>query len=253
MNLKFGLIGTDISHSKSPLLFHAAYSNHQFEYNLLDYENFEDAIEEVQSNSYTGVNITSPFKESAYKIATNKSSTTQEAEASNLLIFDSSGITAHNTDYFGVFNTLKNLGIQAQNALVLGCGGAGRAAALALRDYGCNVTIVNRTLEVAMRYSKKFGVEYLPLEKLNPIIESFSLIINTLPPNMEMVDLSRLSNSIVLDANYKRSLIDYLPSQNSVTYIPGEEWLLNQAIPSFKIFTGIEPDVETMKLIIKSI
>jgi shikimate dehydrogenase len=250
MGRKFGLIGTGISHSKSPLLFSAAYPDGDFSYILIDEPDFKTAITKAKELGLTGVNVTTPFKDMAFELAKAHDPLSEQIEASNLLLFDSI-IKSYNTDYYGAKNTLMELKLPAKEIItvVLGCGGAGRAAALAARDCGHSVIIANRSIERASAYAKKTGTEFIPLANLQNTIEEADIIIDTLPVSANIFNIELMPGQIYFEANYSAAKnID--PDKSGSIYVRGEYWLINQAIPSYKIFTGQEPDINAMRLII---
>jgi shikimate dehydrogenase len=249
MERRFGLIGTNISHSKNPALFNAAYSNYNFTFSLLDFPDFTSAIQQVNKMNLEGVNVTTPFKDEAYSYANKRDTLCETIEASNLLLFKADGVYAYNTDYFGVKDTLAQYTKSNIKTLVIGCGGAGRAAALAVKDLGHYVSIANRTIEKALRYSNKIGVTAIPFSEANSALNDFDIIINTLSVNIPGLNFAKLSGKVIFQASYLHSLENTEITQKNIC-IKGEQWLINQAFPSYRLFTGIEPDINAMRLII---
>ncbi len=249
MSGKFGLIGTNISHSKNPLLFHAAYRNYGYTFDLLDYPTFELAMKKVSEMGLSGVNVTTPFKDDAYRAAQERDYLCETVEASNLLLFKNNKIIGYNTDYYGVKDTLLKFSGKNYKTLIIGCGGAGRAAALASKDLLHSVTIANRTFEKADVYAKKIGVSAISISNAEFSLDKFDIIINTLSVNIPEIDFSKLRSKVIFQASYVNSIIDTNISKKNI-FIGGEQWLINQAFPSYRIFTGIEPDINAMRLII---
>lgn len=249
MSNKFGLIGTNISHSKSPLLFKAAYNKYPFSYTLLDYPLFSSAIKKIKEMGITGVNVTTPFKDEAYLSAHKRDQLCEEIEASNLLIFKDGHIMAYNTDYYGVKNTLAAYTDSNIKTLIIGCGGAGRAAALAARDLNHKVSIANRTIDKAKKYALKIGVTAISIPQAASDLNKFDVIIDTLSESVSVLNFTHLTGKTLLKASYPHSFNDNTLIANN-TCFSGEHWLINQAIPSYKLFTGIDPDIKAMRLII---
>ena len=138
---RFGIIGDPIAHSMSPRLFRAAYGG-RYPYDLIEGSDFEASWERFLKD-YDGINVTAPFKEKAAAKADILSPAVSRIGASNLIVKTSEGIFADNSDYHGVVLTLRSHNFRCGKALVIGCGGAGKAAAVALFDEGWDVSILN--------------------------------------------------------------------------------------------------------------
>lgn len=249
MKGKFGLIGTNISHSKNPLLFKAAYSKYDFTFDLVDSPDFDDAMKKVTAMDLSGVNVTTPFKDKAYFAATKRDILCNTIEASNLLLIKNGEIFAYNTDYYGVKDTLAHYNGSNVKTLIIGCGGAGRAAALAVKDLSHKVSIANRTFDKADNYARKIGATAISFSQAAGTLEEFDIIINTLSVNIPEINYNHLTGKVIFQASYLHS-IDDPEAVSKNTYIKGEQWLINQAFPSYRLFTGIEPDINAMRLII---
>ena len=96
--------------------------------------------------------MTIPHKLAAHELADERTAAAAAIGAANTLSFDDDGrILADNTDAGGLLDALGEPDLRGRRALVLGAGGAGRAAAWALREAGAEVAVWNRTAERAPR------------------------------------------------------------------------------------------------------
>lgn len=250
----FGLIGHNIQGSLSPALFKAAYGG-EFSYDLIDVETFEEGFQRFVEGPYKAVNVTAPFKEAAMMAASKRGFRVRSIGGANILLKEPDGsIVAHNTDYHGVYNTLEAeaRGSAARGsvacggakcgskAIIIGAGGAGRAAREAMLDLCDEVVVVNRT--------PREGV--LPLDALENELSGANFVIYTLPCAISQIKfLSSLpEDAIVFEAGYAQRFVD--ASALKAKYIPGEAWLLNQGITAYRIMTGLEPDVPAMRKIL---
>ncbi|MDP3436495.1 MAG: hypothetical protein Q8S04_04575 [Bacteroidales bacterium] len=240
---KFALIGTNISHSLSPALFRAAYNNSLFTYDLIDSTSVEEAMEIFVRDGYSGANITSPFKESVLKYCTTCDPFVTKIGATNLIVLDRGTIHCHNTDYYGVKNPLEAAMVKDSRALVVGAGGAAKAAIIALQEMKIDVTLINRTNSKARELAKAFKTEWIPVEKIEKAAEELKLIVYTIDAPLTGMELVNLMQHTVLEANYKTPLFS---DKICKKYISGKEWLISQAIPSFKLFTEMEPNRKAM-------
>ena len=159
---KFGLVGHPIAHSLSPALFKAGYEG-RYPYELVETADFEEAYRRFLEG-YDGINVTAPFKELAYAKADILSEECKAIGATNLLIKTPEGVKAYNSDYLGVRLWLEEIyykairtqadvssaGEKREDAqlackvLIVGTGGAGKAAAAAAESLGMTVIRMNR-------------------------------------------------------------------------------------------------------------
>ncbi len=240
---KFALIGTNISHSLSPALFRAAYGNNLFTYDLIDSSTIEEAMKIFIQEGYSGANITSPFKESVLKYCTTYDPFVKKIGATNLIIREGDSVICHNTDYYGVKNSLESAHVQNRRALVVGAGGAAKAAIIALKEMKIDVIVLNRTDSKALGLAKEFNTEWIPSNRVEEAIEELDLIVYTIDALLTGLERVNLKNHTVLEANYKTPVFS---EKMCKRYISGREWLISQAIPSFKLFTEIEPNSKAM-------
>ena len=257
---RFALVGCGITHSLNPMLFEAAYGkDSEMVYELYDTESFIDGFNLLKSGYFDGINITTPFKEEAYNLADKRDGISDFAKASNLLVRSGDEIHAYNTDFYGVRETLKPYFKDNRlKVLLIGAGAAARAALLALLDLGADITICNRTKEKAYELAAQTNCQCLDFDILlsssnsqkSEIFNNYALIINTISSNLPNFDNEILKDKIVFEASYSTTSSWRANVDKNFNYIPGEAWLLNQAIPGFFLFTGIEPDVKQMELVI---
>ncbi len=247
---KCSLIGNPISHSKSPALFRAAYGNGEHTYSLLEAPTCKMAMQRFMEEGYTGTNVTSPFKDEVMEYITLPDIISSTLGSANTIIRKEGKLLSYNTDYWGVRNTLMESvhapvpGECAARALVVGAGGAGKAAALAARDMGMEVYFANRSSHAAKPFAEKIGVEYIPLNMIPTVLDRCGLVIYNL--SMEIAQFSGVSleGKTVFEANYASP---NLKDKGAGRYIDGRYWLYNQAIPAFRLFTGEEPDTAAMR------
>lgn len=166
-------------------------------------------------------------------------------------------------------------------ALVVGCGGAGKAAAAAAAAMGMKTTIINRTTAKAEKFAADFpGSPFNvgSLDEFHGYFRRSDVIIYTLPeaiPGMTKLcaDDFLSSEKTILEANYRNPCFPEILGKIFPTYgehpsgsvrmhcgkisyqrkglsgpiyIPGQQWLLNQAVAGYAIFTGEQPDEEAM-------
>ena len=132
--------------------------------------------------------------------------------------------------------------------LVIGAGGAAKAAVFGLKNVGLDVTVINRTVEKAIELSQKFGCKYASFSELQKQIKESDIIISTIPATGVSIDSDWIKpGSVLFDAVYKDSYFESLALKTGCKSINGEDWLYNQAIPAYVLFTGKYPDPFGMK------
>ena len=233
---RFGLIGNPVAGSLSPRLFEAAYEG-RYAYDLIEGAVFDASWQRFQ-DEYDGINITAPFKQDAFRAVDVLSDSARLCGAVNLAVKTPDGIKGYNTDVDGVMLAVQETGLTVSEALVVGCGGAGRAAAVAALRLGCHVTLANRTAARAALLAFELGCAWAPIDTLNTL--SPDLVIYTVPSPME--DLPDFPDAIILEANYRTPCLE----GHGRVYISGLRWLLYQAVAGYSIFTGEEPDRDAM-------
>ena len=281
---RYGLIGHPIAHSGSPALFRRAYGG-KWPYDLIETPSFDEAWERFL-DAYDAINITAPFKEKAAARADIKSPEVQSIGAANIAVKTRCGVKVFNSDYLGVRMLLERLtegmpdkktdetsGRREEDAcdgplrvLVVGYGGAGKAAAAAARDMGLETTVCNRS---------DHGL--VSVRPLSEIPESGAdIVLYTLPmliPEMETFFARVRKGEIpgpqmLIEANYRDPVFApafpdiafphpvpdggkafpsvparSVPLPEGCRYTPGEDWLLAQAVTGYEILTGIKPEL----------
>jgi shikimate dehydrogenase len=154
-----GVAGWPVAHSLSPAMHGAALAAcglDDWHYLRLPLppERFAETVRALPAAGFRGLNVTIPHKEAALALADAASPTAAAVGAANTLTFGSDGILADNTDVPGLLEALA-IDPAGRSALVLGAGGAARAAVYALR--GADVAVWNRTRERAERLVADLG------------------------------------------------------------------------------------------------
>ena len=252
---KFGLIGHPIEHSLSPALFKAAYGG-RYPYELIQEEDFQKAYGRFLEE-YDGVNVTAPFKELAFRQADIAAEECRIIGAANILLKTPGGVVAYNSDYRGVRKWLKEVAEELHKedikVLVVGYGGAGKAAAAAGRSLQMDVTVVNRT-------AKEEDIK--PLSYFGQGFRESDIIIYTLPVPLKHIDMLTKEDwmggkepkpKYILEANYKDPCFSlssdrmmYSIHNDKIRFVEGRLWLLYQAVTGYEIFTERTPDLKEM-------
>ena len=238
-NLKLAVLGNPIAHSKSPKIFNDIFNKA----NIIGiYEKIElNSVEEFKKikNYYDGFSVTAPFKQSIIPFLDQLSDASRTINAVNS-VFKKEGIwIGENTDYIGIMASVKQAPrplFEIKNCLVIGAGGAARAAIYAMNTLNISCAIINRTARKAEELAEEFGATSVNNTNVN--LQKYQLIINTIPQPFHLISSSQLTKDhLVLDAIYHHSPFEEAQKrQAKFQLINGEIWLKEQAKAFYKIF-----------------
>jgi shikimate dehydrogenase len=258
MTLLAGVAGQPIAHSLSPLIHSAwiAAAGLDAAYRAFgpaDAGRFADLVAEGRAGRFLGLNVTAPFKEQALALADTATPEAGTCGSANLLVFRDGHVRADSTDGAGLMAALAEqapqLDVRGQAVVVLGAGGAARAAVAALRSAGAEVGVLNRTRARAEALAQALGAAVVGADALGQA----ALVVNALsvPPE---IDPSRFPEAAVLmDMTYRPLLTPFLArgrARGQAT-VDGLAMLIGQARPSFQALFGRAPpdiDIRTLAL-----
>ncbi len=253
MSSIYAIIGKPVLHSMSPQMHNALLENLGIDghYIRIAPENREDGLRIAKEIGVAGMNITAPFKD-IIGIVDEVEPIARKIGAVNTVLIRDGRTTGYNTDYLGVVNPIKmHTKISGKKAVVLGAGGAARAAVVGLLEEGAEVTIANRTKENAEKLAKELGCRACSLDQkeLENALHDCSIIIGCLSTGEKVVPKELLRNDMtILEAYYSgESALLKDGREAGAIVLDGMEWLVYQGVRVFELFTGKVPDVELMK------
>ncbi len=179
---RFAVMGNPIAHSLSPFIHQqfAEQTGIQLSYEkiLVPEASFEAQVVEFFSHGGKGLNITLPFKQRAFALATSPTPRAMQAKAANTLWMTGEQLHADNTDGIGLIRDLATqLDLEGKQVLLLGAGGAARGVIGPLLAAGiAQLTVVNRTTEKATNLQADF--RQIKCSRFAELEGSFDLIIN---------------------------------------------------------------------------
>lgn len=246
--------GWPAAHSLSPAMMACWLSACEIEgrYGILEIppERFARAVHAARAIGMAGLNVTLPHKTAALALCDEVSEAARSVGAANLLTFQGDGrIRADNTDVVGVAAALRE-DAGAGPAVLIGAGGAARAALFHLSGQGREIRIVNRTRETAGRLAAEFGLKACVYETPEPgALKGAALVINA--TSLGMAGKPALApaftvcapGALAFDMVYAPLQTPFLMAarQAGLKTADGLSMLIGQARPSFEAFFGAPP------------
>jgi len=244
----FGVAGNPIAHSLSPLIHNTAFRRENVNAVMLPLKvkAVDDLLTVVRGLPIDGLAVTMPLKQEVLPHLANMDPLTARIGACNTLRTGADGkLYGFNTDVAGIVRPLeKRLRIRGSRILVLGAGGAARAAVFGLIEQGAEVFVVNRTHETAVALARKAHAKSLKHETLAK--QQFDVIINTTPCGMtgfkQALPLkeNELNAGLIFDMVYSplETPLLQLAKSRGLAVISGLEMFVQQGARQFEIWTG---------------
>ena len=255
MTARCGIVLHPAGHTLSPVLHETAYRelglDASFEVWDVQADAFARRVTELRDQGVRQLAVSLPHKESAIALADEASEAVLAIGAANTLTTGHGSLRADNTDWIGVRATLEAAGTwRGARGVVVGAGGAARAAVYALRQLGLEVSVVNRTPARAERLAADLGA------RVGTLDEEWDLLVQTTPLGMEPrpdasavpADLLR-PGATVLDAVYRPLETRLLreASQRGCRPLDGLDWLVHQAVEQVRLWSGQQPAAATLR------
>ncbi|MCX8187706.1 MAG: shikimate dehydrogenase [Nitrososphaeria archaeon] len=260
------LIGHPIAHSVSPQMHNAAFKALKLNYVYLAFDVEEDdlgrAVEGLKAIGAAGFNVTIPHKVSVIKFLDDLDESAEVVGAVNTVVIRDELARGYNTDVHGVEEALRGRTRAAKPALIIGAGGAARAAVAAVLKLGHGkIIIANRTVEKARELAgwvNSMGgeAEFCGLDEVGRAAAECGLIVNAtsmgMHPRIDETPLRRWEipgDSIVLDLVYNplRTRLLREAEAAGAEAVSGLEVLVYQGARAFELWTGREAPTEVMR------
>ena len=252
---KYLVIGNPINHSLSPKLHNYWLKKNDIEANydkqLIEKKNVKEIIEDLRSQKIEGLNVTVPFKSEVIKFLDVLSDEAQITNSVNTIYKEKDKLIGHNTDIAGFELAIRytKYNIEKKKVLILGAGGVAPSIVYALKKLNASeIFISNRTLEKAEEIKNKF--RYLKVLNWGDNY-SFDMIINATSVGLNETDNINLNyenkgeNQFFYDVIYNPSETNFLnEAKNNGNIVEnGKKMFIYQALASFKIWHGIQPEI----------
>jgi len=255
----YGVAGDPVAHSLSPVMMNAAFRRETVNavYLALHAKSLKDLLACVHDIPIRGLSVTMPYKREIVDALENSDPLTRQIGACNTLVRGADGkLYGFNTDVAGVIIPLEQrMSLAGARVLIVGAGGAARAAAFGLKSKGTEVFIVNRTPAKAQALSRQAKVKYM--KRADVAKQQFDVIINATPVGMNNgkqspLEEKELNTKVVFDLVYNPAetrLIKMARAKN-LQVIPGLEMFVQQGARQFEIWTGKPAPVAEMAYVV---
>jgi len=243
----YGVAGDPIEHSLSPVIMNTALRRENVNgvYLPLHAKTLKDLLHCVREIPLHGLSITMPYKQAILPHLDNTDAHTTKIGACNTVVRGQDGkLYGFNTDVAGVVRPLEQrLSIEKTKVLVLGAGGAARAAVFGLKERGAEIWILNRTAVKAQKLARQAKAHSIKRADLRKI--AFDVIVNATPVGMGNTRDCPLKDEeiqarVVFDMVYDpvETHLLQVARAKGIAVIPGVEMFVQQAARQFEIWTG---------------
>lgn len=247
----YGIIGNPVMHSSSPLIHNPGFA--KINYNAIYVPFLVDNIRSffclAEMLKMRGFSVTIPYKVDVLSYLGNITREVKQIGSCNTVVRVPGMWKGINTDYYGFLAPiLKDIDNgRIKSALVIGAGGASQAIVWALKNRGVRVTILNRTLQHAVKLAKLNLCQYDTLDNAKKYEGQVDLIVQTtsvgLYPDFDANPIEGFEftgKEIVYDIIYKPRMTKLLKEaeKKGCTLHFGAEMLLEQGKLQFEAFTG---------------
>jgi 3-dehydroquinate dehydratase / shikimate dehydrogenase len=254
----YGVIGNPVAHSLSPLMQNAAFAEQGVNALYLPFEvrDLGDFVRAAPLLGIAGFSVTIPHKQAILRYLHGCDPLAAEIGAVNTVVLRGARLYGYNTDYVGVLQAIESrVPLRSSRVLLVGAGGAARAAAFAIARKGAAVFIWARRPEQAKALAKAAGAEAVDRPALRR--ESFDAIVNCTPVGLHAaggfligtrpgsslgspLQASELNCRVVMEMIYRPRVTPLLrlAAGRGIATISGVEMFIAQGAAQYEIWTG---------------
>ncbi len=244
----YGVAGNPVAHSLSPIMMNTAFHRETVNavYLALQTEKTADLLLLIREIPVHGVSVTMPLKQEIMKHLDRTDALSQKIGACNTVVRSLDGkLIGYNTDVAGVVRPLEQrIDLRKAKILLLGAGGAARAAAFGLRQRGAEVFILNRTPQTAQKLAREAEAKTIRRDQVAKT--TFDVIVNATSVGMAgnkqqtILEEKELNAKLVFDMVYspiETPLLKMARGKGSAV-ITGAEMFVQQGAEQFQLWTG---------------
>jgi 3-dehydroquinate dehydratase/shikimate dehydrogenase len=252
----YGVLGVDVTRSLSPALHNRAFALGGMDavYVPIQAEALEPFVASLPTLGLSGFSVTRPFKTAIIRYLFDVEEKAAAAGSVNTVVVREGLLYGSSTDGEGVLRPLrKKTAIKGRRVVILGAGGAARAAAFALQGAGARVTILARDPARAKELASAVGGAHGDMESL--ALHPFDVLVNATPlgsgaaPDQTPVHKTlHRQGAVVFDMVYEPRFTPLLREAEAAgcATIDGLQMLVAQGAAQFESWTGSKAPVESM-------
>lgn len=246
----YAVVAKPVGHSKSPLIHNRAFKATGYDGIylpiLVEPRHIGDLVRTIREMPLSGVSVTIPHKQTVIEHLDLIDPLAEGIGAVNTIYWKNGSLVGTNTDAIGITAPLgKRVNLNRASALVVGNGGAAKAAVVALKQQGAKVAVTGRNPGRVARLARHHGVESIRFDRLDN--RYFEVLVQATPVGM-LPDVDgnlfpdRIPADLVFDLVYnplETALLRHAAEEGK-TVISGIEMFVEQAAAQFRIWTGID-------------
>jgi len=244
----YGIIGQPVLHSLSPQIHNRGFKEIKFNAIYLPFtvDSVRSFFSLAEMIKIAGFSVTVPHKQAVLPYLGKISREAKQIGSCNTVVRKQNFWSGLNTDYYGFLEPINGdlESKKIETALVVGSGGAARAVVWALRNRGCKVTIVNRSVERARLLAQETMAQYDTLENA-PLYSSVDLVVQTTSVGLEsdedpipsfIFNENQVVYELIYTPHYTKMLKRAKEANCRIVF--GLEMLIGQAMLQFEAFSG---------------
>jgi len=257
----YGVAGNPIAHSLSPLMQNSAFHRERINavYLPLKADSVEDLLTLARQLPLSGISITMPLKQKVLAHLANVDPLTAKLRACNTIRTGADGkLYGFNTDVAGIIRPLeKRIPLKGARVLVLGAGGAARAAVYGLAERGAQVAVWSRKEAAAKELTTDAGAVSVTTQQI--AASQFDILINATPcgmhgnPHPLPLEPEGWKARLVFDLVYNpldTPLLQIARKRGFAT-IQGIEMFVYQGARQFELWTGKPaPEADMLRVVL---
>jgi len=260
---KYLVIGNPITHSLSPKLHNYWIKQNNidaiYDKKKLNENELYNLILDVKERNISGINVTTPFKNSVIPLLDELSDESNKTQSVNTIYLKDKKIIGHNTDIEGFENAIKKINFDFKNKkiFILGAGGVVPSIIYAsMKMNSSEIFVSNRTSEKTEKVKIIFNniklVSWGDVPDFDVIINATSLGLNQEDKiNLDLTQIGK--NKLFYDVIYNPTETNFLKKAKKLgnKCENGKLMFIYQAFSAFKLWHGIEPSInnETIRLL----
>ncbi len=260
----YGVAGNPIKHSLSPLMLNTAFRRETVNgvFLALQASKITDLLTLVREVPISGLAVTMPLKEEILAHLEKTDPLSEKVGACNTVVRSQEGkLYGFNTDVAAIVRPLeRRLQLKGARILVIGAGGAARAAVFGLKDKGAEIFVMNRSPEAAQKLARQAKAKTFKKDQLAKT--NFDVIINATPAGMHgvkphnLLEPKELNARLVFDLVYNPidTPLIRMAREKNIPVVTGVEMFVHQGARQFEIWTGKPaPEEEMLRVVVHAL